>query len=146
MASNNKSKASRHLTTRATRRQVIKAGGIVALGLAFSKPIIETLHPRPASAQVSPIGLPRGTGGQSFQDILVVPQQFATIEEAKPLIVMVNDGIIKTGRDDDDNRLRALIQFDVSSRSGASIDRAELFLFNLLHDTSPPGEIIDHDN
>ena len=34
----------------ATRRQVIKAGGIAALGFAFSKPLIETLRPAIAFA------------------------------------------------------------------------------------------------
>jgi len=35
----------RFLTREVTRRQALKAGGIVALGLAFSKPLIETIHP-----------------------------------------------------------------------------------------------------
>jgi hypothetical protein len=33
-----------------TRRQAIKAGGIAAVGLAFSKPLIETIYPKPAFA------------------------------------------------------------------------------------------------
>ena len=33
-----------------TRRQAIKAGGIAVVGLAFSKPLIETLMPKPAFA------------------------------------------------------------------------------------------------
>ena len=41
-----------------TRRTAIKAGGIAAVGLAFSKPIIETIHPRPAFAQLSPVTTP----------------------------------------------------------------------------------------
>ena len=46
-----------------TRRQAIKAGGIAAIGLAFSKPVIETLRPPPAWAQVSPgIPIPPGPG------------------------------------------------------------------------------------
>ena len=44
----------RILTRRITRRQAVKAGGIAAVGLAFSKPIISSLHPPPAFAQVSP--------------------------------------------------------------------------------------------
>lgn len=34
-----------------TRRQVLKAGGIAALGLTFSKPIIDTIRPTPVFAQ-----------------------------------------------------------------------------------------------
>jgi hypothetical protein len=34
-----------------TRRQAIKAGGIAVVGLAFSKPLIETVWPKPAFAQ-----------------------------------------------------------------------------------------------
>ncbi len=34
-----------------TRRQAIKAGGIAAVGFAFSKPAIDTLFPKPAFAQ-----------------------------------------------------------------------------------------------
>ena len=33
-----------------TRRQAIKLGGIAVVGLAFSKPIIETIVPKPAFA------------------------------------------------------------------------------------------------
>ncbi|MCI0787438.1 MAG: hypothetical protein J4O09_14115 [Chloroflexi bacterium] len=40
------------LKRRITRRQAVKAGGIAALGLAFSKPIISSLHPPSALAQV----------------------------------------------------------------------------------------------
>ena len=42
------------LERRITRRAAIKAGGIAAVGLAFSKPVIETINPRPAFAQMSP--------------------------------------------------------------------------------------------
>ena len=47
----------------ATRRQVIKAGGIAALGIAFSKPIIETLRPSVAFA----------SSGQTFEPALSDP-------------------------------------------------------------------------
>ena len=40
----------RLLGQRVTRREAIKAGGIAALGLAFSKPIIETIYPKPIFA------------------------------------------------------------------------------------------------
>ena len=43
----------------ATRRQVIKAGGIAALGIAFSKPIIQTLRP----------GVAFASGGQTSDPI-----------------------------------------------------------------------------
>jgi hypothetical protein len=43
-----------HLQRQLTRRQAIKAGGIAALGLVFSKPVINTLRPAPVFAQVSP--------------------------------------------------------------------------------------------
>ncbi|MFQ6029004.1 MAG: 6-bladed beta-propeller [Dehalococcoidia bacterium] len=42
------------LGRRITRRSAIKAGGIAAVGLAFSRPIIETITPHPAFAQMSP--------------------------------------------------------------------------------------------
>ena len=44
------------LTRSISRRNAIKAGGIVALGLAFSKPIISSLHPPPAYAQALSAG------------------------------------------------------------------------------------------
>ena len=46
------------LGRRISRRSTIKAGGIAALGLAFGKPVIQTLHPRPAFAQLSPVADP----------------------------------------------------------------------------------------
>ena len=36
-----------------TRRDAIKAGGVAGLGLAFSKPLIDTLRPRAAFGQAS---------------------------------------------------------------------------------------------
>ena len=48
------------LERRITRRSAIKAGGIAAVGLAFSKPIIETIHPPTAFAQSSPPPAVRG--------------------------------------------------------------------------------------
>ena len=48
----NKGERSR-MNSRLTRRQVIKAGGVAALGLAFSRPIVDTLRPKPVSANVS---------------------------------------------------------------------------------------------
>ena len=39
---------------RISRRDAIKAGGIAAVGLAFSKPVIETIYPKAAFAQASP--------------------------------------------------------------------------------------------
>ena len=44
------------LEKRISRRDALKAGGITALGLAFSRPVIQTIHPRPASANLSPVG------------------------------------------------------------------------------------------
>ena len=43
-------KAEAILKRRITRRQAIKAGGIAAVGLVFSKPLIETIRPKPAFA------------------------------------------------------------------------------------------------
>ena len=40
-----------YLRRKITRRQAIKAGGLAALGLAFSKPIIDTIRPTPLFAQ-----------------------------------------------------------------------------------------------
>lgn len=42
-----------HLQKRISRRQAMRAGGIAALGLAFSKPIIDTIRPQSAYASVS---------------------------------------------------------------------------------------------
>lgn len=47
---NNQDKAANYLSRPFTRRQAIKAGGIAAVGLAFSKPLIETIYPKPAFA------------------------------------------------------------------------------------------------
>lgn len=58
MSGSDKKWESSRLHSRITRRQAIKAGGVAALGLAFSKPIVDTLRPRPVSANVS-----FGTGG-----------------------------------------------------------------------------------
>ena len=41
----------KYLKKRITRRQAIKVGGIAAIGLVFSKPVIETIRPKPAFAQ-----------------------------------------------------------------------------------------------
>ncbi len=43
----------KYLNRAVTRRQAIKAGGIAAVGLAFSKPLIETILPKPAFANYS---------------------------------------------------------------------------------------------
>ncbi|MFQ6029605.1 MAG: hypothetical protein ACE5Q6_19180 [Dehalococcoidia bacterium] len=43
------------LERRVSRRDAIKTGGLAALGLAFSKPAIETIYPRPTFAQMSPV-------------------------------------------------------------------------------------------
>ena len=47
---NNQERTIKYLNRAVTRRQAIKAGGIAAVGLAFSKPLIETLYPKPAFA------------------------------------------------------------------------------------------------
>ena len=46
------------IQSRVSRRTALKAGGIAALGLAFSKPLIQTIYPQPAFAQLSSAGLP----------------------------------------------------------------------------------------
>ncbi len=47
-------------TRRISRREAVKAGGIAALGLAFSDPVIRTIRARPlfASASVQAGGSP----------------------------------------------------------------------------------------
>lgn len=45
-----KSQLSTYMAKRVTRRNAIKAGGIAAVGLAFSRPLIETIAPKPAYA------------------------------------------------------------------------------------------------
>ncbi|MCH8868518.1 MAG: hypothetical protein IIC85_02300 [Chloroflexi bacterium] len=39
-----------------TRRQILRAGGVAALGLAFAKPVIETIVPPPVQAAISSTG------------------------------------------------------------------------------------------
>ena len=43
-------KADAFLKRRISRRQAIKVGGLAAVGLAFSKPLLETIRPKPAFA------------------------------------------------------------------------------------------------
>jgi hypothetical protein len=49
-----------------SRRSAIKAGGIAALGLAFSKPIIQTVYPQPAFAQLSAVALRPAVAGMTL--------------------------------------------------------------------------------
>ena len=44
------SNSSKCMKKRISRRRAIKAGGIAAVGLVFSKPVIETIRPKPAFA------------------------------------------------------------------------------------------------
>ena len=43
-------KFEKNLERRINRRQAIKTGGLVAIGLVFSKPLINTIYPKPAFA------------------------------------------------------------------------------------------------
>lgn len=45
------------LKRRVSRRQAIKAGGIAAVGLAFSDPLIRTIRPKPAFANYVIVGV-----------------------------------------------------------------------------------------
>ena len=38
------------LGTEITRREALKIGGLGAVGLAFTKPLIDTIYPKPAFA------------------------------------------------------------------------------------------------
>jgi hypothetical protein len=49
-----------------SRRDAIKAGGIAVLGLTFTKPVIETIYPKPAFAQMSPGPSNGGTKLRTF--------------------------------------------------------------------------------
>ncbi|MCH9039217.1 MAG: hypothetical protein IIC23_07470 [Chloroflexi bacterium] len=49
-----------YLTSKISRRQAIKVGGLAALGLAFSKPIISTIAPTPAFANYAGNGCTPG--------------------------------------------------------------------------------------
>ncbi|MCI0887593.1 MAG: hypothetical protein J4N30_05240 [Chloroflexi bacterium] len=46
---------------RITRRQALRAGGVAALGLAFVKPLVETIAPPPVHAAISAIATPTPT-------------------------------------------------------------------------------------
>lgn len=50
MNEQNNNKIEGYLRRKITRRQAIKVGGLAALGLAFSKPIIDTIRPTPLFA------------------------------------------------------------------------------------------------
>ncbi|MFQ6029572.1 MAG: hypothetical protein ACE5Q6_19015, partial [Dehalococcoidia bacterium] len=50
-----------------TRRTALKAGGVAAVGLAFSKPLIETVYPQPAFAQLSSAGLTNPTSTPEWE-------------------------------------------------------------------------------
>lgn len=52
--------ATRYLSSKISRRQAIKAGGLAALGLAFSKPIVSTIMPTPAFANYATSGCTPG--------------------------------------------------------------------------------------
>lgn len=52
--------ATKYLTSKISRRQAIKAGGLAALGLAFSQPIISTIAPKPAFADYGGSGCTPG--------------------------------------------------------------------------------------
>jgi len=54
-------RAAEYLKRQLTRRQALRAGGLTALGLVFSKPIIETIRPLPAFAQYAPSPTPTPT-------------------------------------------------------------------------------------
>lgn len=53
MPSTFESRTSKYLAQPVSRRKVVKAAGIAALGLVFVKPTIETLRPPPVYGQVS---------------------------------------------------------------------------------------------
>lgn len=63
-----------YLKKRISRRQAMRAGGLAALGLAFSKPIINTIRPQPAYAQVSVISTTR------FKCIVTVEQNGSVVK------------------------------------------------------------------
>ena len=49
-----KDRVREYLKRRITRRQAVKAGGLAAIGLIFSKPLIDTISPRPVFANYEP--------------------------------------------------------------------------------------------
>ena len=49
-------RAEEFLKRRISRRQAIKVGGLAALGMAFSKPLLQTIRPKPAFANYVPTG------------------------------------------------------------------------------------------
>ena len=79
---NNQERAIKYLNRAVTRRQAIKAGGIAAVGLAFSKPLIETIMPKPAFAQYVRLigctpGFWQGGRGRQLWDVLNDPDWIA---------------------------------------------------------------------
>lgn len=46
---------------RVSRRDMLRAGGVAALGLAFAKPVISTIAPPPVYASISPLTPPIST-------------------------------------------------------------------------------------
>lgn len=79
-----------YLTSKISRRQAIKVGGLAALGLAFSKPIISTIAPTPAFANYVGKGCTPGfwknhtstwpppyNADQLFESVFTVPTAYA---------------------------------------------------------------------
>ena len=57
------------LKGRLTRRQVVKAGALAALGLAFSKPLIDTIRPLPLFSQYGNPSPDWDAGGTGYDDL-----------------------------------------------------------------------------
>ena len=97
------------IQSRVSRRTALKAGGIAALGLAFSKPLIQTIYPQPAFAQLSSAGLPGNdtTPDPQGQPLIagcnpnnwVLGSEFSILTPVRALAV-TNTGYIYAAADD----------------------------------------------
>ena len=89
-----------YLRNKITRRQALKAGGLAALGLAFSKRIIDTIRPTPIFAVYGQPSIdwdPDGTGTDDLEffpvalTIIPGPNTGNYVADPKPVLCNVSD-------------------------------------------------------
>jgi hypothetical protein len=103
---NSKSRVQKFIEKPVTRRQAVKLGGLVALGLVFHKPIIETIVPKPAFANYVGQGCTPGfwknhtsswpapyTPTTLFKDVFTIPGAYkSSLGGTKTLLQVLQQG------------------------------------------------------
>ena len=131
---------SRYVKQRITRRQAIKAGGIAAIGLVFSKPVIETIRPKSAFAnyvvrdidntppthtvQGSYIGIRPGTSAR------VAELEIAVLDGQSGLCTIIVDGASTS----------LGVQVDIPSFTPGTTDPVIVEIYETILDTVPTGQ------